>query len=151
MVKPVEIRLADAGDLEAILELILQNSLSQAPQLGGPTEQQRRAFAIIAEHPDNEILVATRGDEVVGTLQLTYIPGLAYDGGWRAQVEAVRVRGDCRNLGLGSQLMNWAIERARKRGCRLMQLTTNRARIDAQRFYGRLGFTPSHVGMKLLL
>jgi GNAT superfamily N-acetyltransferase len=152
MVSPdVEVRLARRSDLPAIMELILRDSLSQPAQEGGPTDEQLRAFEEITAHPDNEIIVATWRNEVVATLQLTYIPGLAYQGGWRAQVEAVRVREDLRNLQIGTRLMEWAVARARERRCRLVQLTTNRARIDAQRFYERLGFTPSHVGMKLLL
>jgi GNAT superfamily N-acetyltransferase len=147
----IEIRAAAPEDLPDIIELILRDSLSQPPDEGGPSDAQRRAFDVIAAHPDNEIIVATLRGEVVGTLQITYIPGLAYQGGWRAQVEAVRVRENLRNLRIGTRLMEWAIARARDRGCRLIQLTTNRARVDAQRFYERLGFTPSHVGMKLIL
>ncbi len=84
-----------------------------------------------------------------GTLQLTFIPGLK--SGWRAQVESVRVREDLRNLHIGTRMMEWVIERARQRGCYLLQLTTNAGRKDAQRFYQRLGFQPTHLGMKLYL
>ena len=89
--------------------------------------------------------------EVVGTLQLTFIPGLSFQGAWRAQVEGVRVRGDLRNRRIGTRLMEWAIGRARDRGCRLVQLMSNQRRLDARRFYERLGFSASHVGMKLHL
>jgi GNAT superfamily N-acetyltransferase len=147
----LQIRVATSDDLPAIVELLLQDSISQAPQEGGPSDRQRAAFETIAAHPDHEILVATAEGAVAGTLQLSYIPGLAYQGGWRAQVEGVRVREEFRNLRIGTRLMEEAIRRARARDCRLMQLTTNRARVDAQRFYQRLGFAPSHVGMKLLL
>ena len=82
---------------------------------------------------------------------MTFIPGLSFGGTWRAQVEAVRVRNDLRNQRIGTRLMEWVVTRARERGCRLVQLTTNVKRHDAQRFYQRLGFVPSHVGMKLML
>lgn len=109
------------------------------------------AFAAIQAHPDNELIVATLDGEVVGTLQLTFIPGLSFDGAWRAQVEGVRVREDLRNRGFGARLMEWVIARSRERGCHLIQLTSNQARVDARRFYERLGFKPTHVGMKLHL
>jgi GNAT superfamily N-acetyltransferase len=87
--------------------------------------------------------------EIVGTLQLTFIPYLTYRGGIRAQIEAVRVREDMRGKGLGEQLFRWAIDRARERGVHLVQLTTDKRRPDALRFYEKLGFKASHEGMKL--
>lgn len=84
-------------------------------------------------------------------MQITYIPGLGRHGAERAQFEAVRVRSDRRGQGLGQQFMTWAIEQARKRGCALVQLTSDKSRIDAHRFYARLGFVASHEGMKLIL
>ncbi len=147
----IEIRQARREDREAIVRLLAQDSLLSPPERAGYGEAQVRAFETIAAHPDNEILVATLNGDVVATLQLTFILGLAFQGAWRAQVEGVRVREDLRNQGIGTRLMEWAIGRARQRGCRMVQLTTNRARGDAQRFYGRLGFQASHVGMKLYL
>lgn len=147
----LEIRLARPEDLPAILEMLRRDSIPGTGSAEVSLDDQRRAFDKIASHPDNELIVATIGNEVVATLQLTFIPGLSYGGAWRAQVEGVRVRGDVRNRQVGTKLMNWVIDRARQRGCRLVQLTTNSARTDAQRFYARLGFKPSHVGMKLLL
>ena len=88
---------------------------------------------------------------VAGTLQLTVIPGLARRGALRAQIEAVRVREDLRGQGLGHELFAWAVEEARRRGCALVQLTTDKRRADAHRFYGRLGFVASHEGFKLHL
>jgi GNAT superfamily N-acetyltransferase len=117
----------------------------------GTLDQQLKAFDEISSHTDNELIVATLEGEIVGTLQLTFIPGMSYQGAWRAQVEGVRVRDDIRNQRIGTRLMEWVIERARDRQCRLIQLTTNKVRVDAQRFYQRLGFTPSHIGMKLVL
>ena len=88
---------------------------------------------------------------VGGTLQLTFIPGLARRGGLRAQIEAVRVREDLRGGGVGHALFAWAIDEARRRGCVLVQLTSDKRRAEAHRFYGRLGFTASHDGFKLRL
>ena len=149
MTPELEIRLATLDDLDAILDLIRRDSFSY--QKEDASADYARAFLEIESHPDNELIVAVRDGQVVGTLQLTFIPGLSFQGGWRAQVEAVRVRGDLRNLKIGTRLMEWVIARARERGCKLVQLTTNNARVDAQRFYRRLGFEPSHTGMKLLL
>lgn len=87
----------------------------------------------------------------MGTLQLSFLPGLSLRGAWRGQVEAVRVAGDLRGSGLGRCMLEWAVEQCRARGCRLVQLTTNAARTDAHRFYETFGFQRSHVGFKLML
>jgi len=147
----IEIRTAHRGDLEAIVEMLLRDSIANPPEEPGLTAAQIEAFDAISAHPDNEIVVAALGGEVVGTLQLTFIPGLSFQGAWRAQVEGVRVRHDIRNQRIGTRLMQWVIERARERGCRLVQLSSNQSRLDARRFYERLGFSASHVGMKLYL
>ncbi|OZC79401.1 GNAT family N-acetyltransferase [Rhodococcus sp. 06-462-5] len=94
-------------------------------------------------------MVAVHGDEVVGTLQLTVIPGLARGGALRAQIEAVRVDARWRGRGLGGALIGWAIAEAERRGCALVQLTSDVSRTDAHRFYTRLGFVDSHVGYKM--
>ncbi|ANZ42924.1 GNAT family N-acetyltransferase [Lentzea guizhouensis] len=109
------------------------------------------AFAVIDADPHQYLAVAVAGDEVVGTLQLTFTSGLSRLGMTRATVEAVRVRSDQRGAGLGELLLRWAVDEARARGCGLVQLTTDASRTDAHRFYERLGFTASHVGMKLSL
>ena len=96
------------------------------------------------------LMVATSGAEVVGTLQLTFIPGLSRQGATRALIEAVRVRSDQRGSGLGGKLIEWAVETARSRGAAMVQLTTDASRVDAHRFYERLGFSATHVGMKLI-
>lgn len=147
----IEIRRAKLDDLEAIVQLLARDSLSNPADRAEVSERQLEAFGTIQAHPDNEFIVATLDGEVVGTLQLTFIPGLGFDGAWRAQVEGVRVREDLRNRGIGARLMECVIARARERSCRLIQLTSNQARIDARRFYERLGFKASHVGMKLYL
>jgi GNAT superfamily N-acetyltransferase len=96
-------------------------------------------------------MVGEEGGEIVAFLQVTYIPGLSRRGAERCQVESVRVRSDRRGAGLGHELLTWVIERARERGCGLVQLTSDRTRVDALRFYERLGFVDTHVGFKLLL
>lgn len=110
------------------------------------------AFAAIDADP-NQFLAVAENDagEVVGTLQLSFIPTLSRRGAVRALVEAVRVRADQRGSGLGGELMKWSIEEARRRGCALVQLTSDVSRTDAHRFYLRLGFEQSHAGFKLTL
>jgi GNAT superfamily N-acetyltransferase len=116
------------------------------------TEAYERAFMAIDMDPRNEMLVLVDdGGTVVGCLQATYIPGLGKGGAERALVEAVRIRADRRGAGLGRTLMAHAITRARSRGCALVQLTSNKQRADAHRFYTGLGFARSHEGFKLAL
>jgi GNAT superfamily N-acetyltransferase len=107
------------------------------------------AFDEIDSDPNNELMVVERDGLVIGTFQLTFIPGLSFQGARRAQIEAVRVDAPYRSLGIGARMFEWVIDHARQRGCRFLQLTTNAARTDAHRFYDRLGFASSHVGMKL--
>jgi GNAT superfamily N-acetyltransferase len=108
-----------------------------------------RAFAAIAADPNQMLAVAEEDGAVVGTLQLTFIPGLSYKGAWRGQIEAVRVAASRRGQGLGARMIRWALDECRARGCRLVQLSTNMSRTDAHRFYERLGFSRSHFGYKL--
>jgi mannose-6-phosphate isomerase-like protein (cupin superfamily)/GNAT superfamily N-acetyltransferase len=110
-----------------------------------------RAFDAIDSDPNNELVVAEIDAQVVGVLQLTFIPGITYQGGWRALIEGVRVASGHRTGGIGRQLLEWAIERARQRGCGLVQLTSDKSRPDAIRFYQGLGFSASHEGLKLRL
>jgi len=145
------IRPALRQDLPAILELVAQDSFSDTPEPLLPVNAHFSAFDAIAAHPDHEIVVGTMDGRIVATLQLSFIPGLSHDGAWRAQVEAVRVHRDVRGSGIGTEMLNWVIARAKERGCWRVELTTNQARTDAQRFYERLGFRRSHVGMKLPL
>ena len=109
------------------------------------------AFAEIDRDANNELVVACLGEAVVGVLQLTFIPYLTHQGSRRALIEGVRVASAHRGTGLGTRLFEWAIERARERGCRMVQLTTDKSRPDAKRFYEALGFVASHEGMKLVL
>ena len=145
------VRRAVLEDVAAIVDLIAADQIA-AERDGGDLEPYMSAFAEIDADPAQLLVVVTdaRG-AVVGTLQLTFIPGLARHGARRAQIEAVRVRADFRGRGIGHQLVGWAIQEARHRGCALVQLTSDKRRQDAHRLYGRLGFTPSHDGFKLRL
>ena len=114
-------------------------------------ESYYTAFDAIDRDPNNELVVVELDGRLAGVLQLTYIPYLTYEGRWRALIEGVRVDASVRSSGIGKKLFEWAIARARSRGCHLVQLTTDKARPDALRFYGALGFVASHEGMKLNL
>jgi GNAT superfamily N-acetyltransferase len=109
------------------------------------------AFDQIESDPRNRLIVAESGDRVVGTLQLTLLPGLSKHGMLRAQIEAVRIAAWTRGQGLGRQMIAWALAEARRAGCGLVQLTSDKRRTDAIRFYQSLGFEPSHEGLKLSL
>ena len=109
------------------------------------------AFEQMDGSPYFEWIVGEMEGRIVATLQLIFIPSLSYQGGLRAQVESVRVDAPLRDKGLGRQMMTWAIERARQRGAHIMQLSTHQTRADAHRFYERLGFKGSHIGMKISL
>ena len=148
----LKIRHAQPDDLPALVRLLADDQLgAQRESPHSSLDGYLTALDAIDADPNNELLVACLRDEVVGTLQLTFIPGLSHQGAWRAQVEAVRVDARLRSQGLGRALMTHAIGRARERGCRLLQLTTNKVRTRAHRFYERLGFIASHEGMKLSL
>lgn len=145
-------RHAAITDLPFIIGLIIEDSVVatiDAPDAAHPG--YAAALAAIDADPNQEMLIAEFDGEPVGCFQLSYLPGLMRQGMWRAQVEAVHVRADRRNAGFGSEMIEWAIARCRERGCGLVQLTSNKARHDAHRFYVRLGFAQSHEGFKLLL
>lgn len=138
-------------DLSAIVGLLADDVLGKARDAAVVDERYERAFADIDADPRNVLVVADDDGAVVGCMQLTYIPGLGRHGAERALIEAVRVRSDRRGRGIGGALTRWAIEQARSRGCGLVQLTSDKSRTDAHRFYARLGFVASHEGMKLIL
>ena len=114
-------------------------------------ESYTKAFEEIEADANNELIVAEADGEIVGTLQITFTPSISFQGGKRATVESVRVDEKHRGKGIGKELMKWAIERAKRENCVAIQLTTNADRKDARRFYENLGFTGSHLGMKLYL
>jgi GNAT superfamily N-acetyltransferase len=146
------VRRAQRGDLPRLLELLADDVLGKNRDGAGSDDPAYiRAFDAIDRDPNQQLLVADLDGRVVGMLQITYIPGLSRRGAWRANIEAVRVDSGMRGRGIGGWLMARALEHARKRGCRLAQLTSDRRRSEAHRFYDRLGFSDSHVGYKLLL
>ena len=146
----IHFRRAVPEDLAAVLALLAEDDIarSRPGYTAEPTPATRAAFDELSADANNELLVGERDGEVVATLQLTYIAGLSRGGMRRALVEAVRVRGDLRGQRIGERLMEEAMARARARGCGLMQLTTDKRRTAAHRFYARLGFEASHEGMK---
>jgi len=149
----IRIRKATRADVAEIVRLLADDHLgSQREKYQEPLPPAYyEAFAEIDSDPHHELVVVETAGAIIGTLQLTFLPGLSYQGSTRALVEAVRVDEHHRNKGIGARLMAWAIDRARAKGCYLIQLTTHNERPDAHRFYLRLGFTSSHTGMKLVL
>jgi len=150
----VAVRRAEARDVPTIVGLLAADQLG-ATRDGVRTAEDlaayRQAFAAIDSDSAHLLVVAEADAEVVATFQLSFLPGLARRGTLRAQIEAVRVREDYRGRGLGEALMAWAIEEARRRGCAIVQLTSDKSRPAAHRFYARLGFVATHEGMKLRL
>ena len=144
-------REAVRADLPAVIALLADDELGRTRDHAVVDETYERAFDDITTDPRNELIVLDDDGEIVGCMQLTYIPGLSRHGAQRSQIEGVRVRSDRRGERLGEKMITWAIEQARERGCALVQLTTDRSRVDAHRFYARLGFVASHEGMKLAL
>jgi GNAT superfamily N-acetyltransferase len=172
-------RSATRADVPAILELLTDDDIARSrdagaapPPAGGAGAETSggagaeaaggltpeavdaacwAAFEAIDADPRNELIVADEDGTVVGTCQLTFTPSLSRRGAERMTIEAVRVRGDLRGRGIGRALMAWSLERARERGCGLAQLTTDKRRTDAHRFYASLGFQPSHLGFKITL
>ena len=139
------------ADLPALIGLLADDVLGKARDFTVVDDAYERAFDAIDVDPRNFLIVADDDGEVVGCLQITYIPGLGRHGAERSQIEAVRVRSDRRGQGVGAELTRWAIQQARSRGCALVQLTSDKSRADAHRFYARLGFSASHEGFKLAL
>ncbi|MGO2360665.1 MAG: GNAT family N-acetyltransferase [Brachybacterium tyrofermentans] len=139
---------AGAGDVPEIVALLADDVLGRERE-SSDLEPYVRAFARI-DADENQLLVAVRdeAEKIVATMQLTLMPSLSRGGATRLQIEAVRVDSTVRGAGLGSALFQWAQEWGREQGATLAQLTTDAARVDAHRFYERLGYVPSHVGFK---
>lgn len=144
------VRRARVADVPAIVDLLRDDELGRRRETGSP-EDYRRTFTVIDLDPNQLLAVVESDARVVGTCQLTFVPGLSRAGALRMIIEAVRIAGDQRGGGLGRRLITWAIEQARERGAAMVQLTTDKSRTDAHRFYARLGFVASHEGMKLAL
>ena len=149
----ISFRRAGESDLPAIVTLLADDPLGQQrEQPGLPLAgSYKDAFAAIEADPNQLLAVVTEDSRIVGTLQLTFIPGLSRKGAWRGQIEAVRIARDRQQSGLGRRMFEWAIAECRARGCSLVQLTTDKDRPGAHRFYEQLGFKASHLGYKLAL
>ncbi|ATZ25639.1 GNAT family N-acetyltransferase [Streptomyces lavendulae] len=145
------IRPATEADLPAIVAMLADDPLGATRESPEDLTPYVAALKRLADDPHQHVVVAVRGERVVGTLQLTIVPGLSRKGATRSIVEGVRVHADERGSGLGTRFIEWAVERSRQENCRLVQLTSDVTRTDAHRFYERLGFTASHVGFKLQL
>jgi GNAT superfamily N-acetyltransferase len=150
-------RVATRADVPAILALLADDEISRSRGYPVPSVSEAadaalwRAFEAIDADPRNELIVADLDGTVVGTCQLTFTPSLSRGGSERMTIEAVRVSREQRGGGIGRAMMQWALDRARDRGCGVAQLTTDKRRAEAHRFYESLGFAPSHVGMKLTI
>ncbi|GAB1328718.1 N-acetyltransferase family protein [Streptomyces sennicomposti] len=147
----LEIRGAAADDVPAIVSMLADDPLGAQRESPDDLAPYLAALERLAADPNQRLVVAVREGRIVGTLQLTFIPGLSRRGATRSVIEAVRIHADERGSGLGTRLIEWAIEESRRAGCQLVQLTSDRSRTDAHRFYERLGFEASHVGFKLTL
>jgi GNAT superfamily N-acetyltransferase len=147
-------RQAVKQDLPALVAMLANDSLGQwRENIPDPLpEQYYTAFQIIDKDPNQELIVVENdGGEIIGTMQLSFIQYLTYQGGMRMQIEGVRVHNDQRGKGIGEKIFTWAISRAKEKGAHLVQLTSDKRRADAIRFYEKLGFVASHEGMKLHL
>jgi len=150
-VSSISLRRARRDDVGAIVRMLADDAL------GGPREHIEdplpasyfRAFETVDRDPNIQLMVAEEGGAVVGCLQLCILPGLSSQGASRGLIEDVRVASHRRSRGIGEQMVQWAVAEARARGCKLVELLTHHTRVDAQRFYERLGFARSHVGMTL--
>ena len=146
-------RQASKSDLTALVHMLGDDSLgSMREDLSTPMNPKYiEAFNHIESDPNNELIVATLNDDIVGMVQLTFIPYLTHTGSWRCLIEGVRIHSGYRGKGLGGKLFEWSIQRAKERNCRLVQLTSDKTRTEALKFYESLGFVASHEGFKLHL
>jgi ribosomal protein S18 acetylase RimI-like enzyme len=149
----IGIRTATEDDLSAVVDLLADDKVAGSRENATRpiVECYLSAFHAISEDPHNELLVAEKDGEVVGTMQMTFIPNMTCMGGWRAHVEGVMISSKHRGHGIGTKLMEHSIAKAREKGCRLVQLTTNQQRTEARRFYEKLGFAFTHEGAKMML
>jgi len=147
----ISFRDARRNELGDIIHLLADDPMGATRETSGsvPAAQYLAAFDAIQADPNNRLIVAVIGDDVAGCLQLTFIPGLSRNGATRGQIESVRIASRLRGRGLGNLFFEWAIEECRTHGCQMVQLTTDRSRKDAHRFYEQLGFVATHDGMKL--
>ena len=152
VISSITIRRARRDDVASIVAMLADDRLGAARErLDDPLpETYFRAFEAVDRDPNIQLVVAQDADgAVVGCLQLCILPGLSSQGASRGLIEDVRVAAHCRSRGIGEQMVQWAVAQARERGCKLVELLTHNSRIDAQRFYKRLGFAQSHAGMTI--
>ncbi|SFG23820.1 GNAT family N-acetyltransferase [Streptomyces mirabilis] len=147
----LEIRPAVSDDVPAIVAMLADDPLGAQRESPDDLTPYLAALERLSADPNQHLVVAVREGRVVGTLQLTVLPGLSRKGSTRSLIEGVRIHSDERGSGLGTRFIEWAIEESRRQGCHLVELTSDATRTDAHRFYERLGFTASHVGFKLAL
>ncbi len=149
----IQLRVATIEDLPEIVRMLADDFLGGKREKVEETlsDNYTRAFREIEKDPNNELIVAEIHGKVVGTFQLTYTPSLSIQGGKRCTLESVRVDSSLRGNGIGREMMLWAIGRAKEKGCVSTQLTTHKERANAHRFYEKLGFETTHLGMKLKL
>ena len=151
-ISSITIRRARRDDVGVIVRMLADDPLGSARErLEDPLPPSYvQAFERVDRDPNIQLVVAEDGGgAVIGCLQLCILPGISSQGASRGLIEDVRVATHCRSRGIGEQMVQWAIAEARAKGCKLVELFTHRTRVDAQRFYARLGFQPSHVGMTL--
>lgn len=147
----MEMRRATTDDLPAIVALLADDIRGRSrddPSLPlDPAYEE--AFAAVDADPRQLLAVGVLDGAIVGTLQLSFLPGIGHKGAWRGQIEAVRIASQLRGQGLGGRMIGWAVDTCRSRGCRMVQLTSDKTRLDTHRFYEQLGFEQSHLGFKL--
>ena len=149
----IQFRPATRADIPDIVRMLADDKLGrERERFEDPLpDAYHAAFDRIEASTGNDLVVAVRDGRVVGSMQLTWIPSISFQGGMRLLIESVRVDSPLRGQGIGAGMFRWAIGEGRRRGCVMVQLTTNNERPEARRFYERLGFVASHVGMKLFL
>jgi ribosomal protein S18 acetylase RimI-like enzyme len=147
----ITIRRAVREDISFIVAMLADDKFGSARERleDPPPPSYFKAFETLDRDPNIQLVVAEEGGRVVGCLQLCVLPGLSSQGASRGLIEDVRVASDRRSRGIGEQLVGWAVEQSRAKGCKVVELLTHHSRVDAQRFYGRLGFEKSHVGMTI--
>ncbi|MBZ6229591.1 GNAT family N-acetyltransferase [Streptomyces olivaceus] len=147
----LEIRPTTAADIPAVVAMLADDPLGAQRESPDDLAPYLAALERLSSDPNQHVVVAVRDERVVGTLQLTVVPGLSRRGATRSIIEGVRIHTGERGSGLGTQLIEWAVDESRRQGCHLVQLTSDNTRTDAHRFYERLGFSASHTGFKLQL
>lgn len=144
-------RRATLADVPGIIAMLADDALGATRETPDELTPYRDALAIIDADPHQLLVVCEHEGALVGTMQITFIAGLSRRAATRALIEGVRIQRDARGTGLGTRMMAWAIAQARNHGCAMVQLTTDASRVDAHRFYERLGFEKTHIGFKMML